>query len=226
MKVETRAIARAFLDPARPFDRHHYYYARSKLATDPLYAGVLDALEGDREPLLDVGCGIGLLLHVLRAEGRDVAYRGIDLDARKIAQAQAALTRAGLRDAVFMLGDAATGLPAHAGSVAILDVFQFLPDAAARESLMADALARVAPGGRLVLRTGLADGSTRAGITRLVDWLSSRWGWMRSSPDRYPERAWLEARLQEAGFDARITSLSGRTPFNNWLVLATRQSAR
>ena len=42
MKADHRAIARAYLDPARPFDRHHYYYALSKLTTDPLYDGVCE----------------------------------------------------------------------------------------------------------------------------------------------------------------------------------------
>ncbi len=219
-----KVVAHAFLDPARPFDRYHHYYARAKLATDPVYRGVLQALQGCEAPLLDVGCGIGLLLHAMRAAGRDLAYLGVDLDPRKIDTARDAMARAQLAGASFECGDAAAGLPPHAGSVAILDVMQFLPDHAAREALLAAAIARVRADGRLVIRTGLADGSTRAGITRVVDRLSNLWGWMRTGPDRYPEREWLQQRLADAGFLVRFSPLSGNTPFNNWLVVAQRNT--
>ncbi|MGY0504906.1 class I SAM-dependent methyltransferase [Luteimonas sp. e5] len=222
MSGDARAMARAFLDPQRPFDRHHYYYARSKLATDPLYDGVLDALQGCDAPLLDIGCGIGLLLHALRAAGRDMPYHGTDLDPRKIAQARAGMARAGLENAQFSQGDAGAGLPAHSGSVALLDVLQFLPDDAARSELLKQIIARLAPGGRLVMRTGLADGSPRAGFTRLVDRLSALWGWMPIRPSRLPQRDWLEQALRDAGLQPEFTLWRGRTPFNNWLVVAER----
>lgn len=222
MKPDHRAIARAFLDPKRPFDRHHYYYARSKLATDPLYGGVCDALRDRALPVLDVGCGIGLLVHRLRADGIASPYIGTDLDARKIQYARAGLQRSGLAGARFEAGDAATGLPAHAGDVCILDVLQFLPDAASQDVLLESAIARLAPGGRLVIRTGLIDGSARAGITVLVDRLSALWGWMRARPSRYPQLEELHSRFDHHGLHAEFSPLHGNTPFNNWLVVAER----
>lgn len=222
MKAEHRAIARAFLDPARPFDRHHYYYALSKLATDPLYDGVCDALRGRSLPVLDIGCGIGLLLHRMRADGIASAYLGSDFDGRKIGQAEAARLRAGLADARFELGDATAALPAHTGDVCLLDVLQFLPDDASQEALLEAAIARVAPGGKLVLRTGLTDGSARAGLTLLVDRLSALWGWMRARPTRYPRLEELRERFQCHGLRAQFSPLHGNTPFNNYLVVAER----
>ena len=62
-------IARAFLPPRWHGNRYFYYYTRAKLRTDPLYPGVLDALRGTTAPVLDLGCGIGLLAHALRAVG-------------------------------------------------------------------------------------------------------------------------------------------------------------
>ena len=82
-----RRIAQSFL-PTRWFgNRYYYYYSRAKLRSDPLYPGVVDALRGTQAPLLDLGCGIGLLAHALRTNGLSMPYRGVDIDAPKIAQA-------------------------------------------------------------------------------------------------------------------------------------------
>jgi SAM-dependent methyltransferase len=214
-------IARAFL-PARWYgNRYHYYYSRAKLRSDPLYPGVVDALRGSRAPLLDLGCGIGLLAHALRAAGVDVAYRGVDNDAAKIAQATQAGARAGLRDVHFDVIDLAQGLPAHAGSVAILDVLQFVP-IDAQDAILDAAIARIADGGVLVIRTGLDDGSTRARTTRRIDAFSRRLGWMNTGPKRYPDAEALRVRLEAAGLRSTFTPLYGNTPFNNWRVVATR----
>lgn len=224
MKAETRAIARAFLDPARPFDRYIYYYAAGKLGSDPVYRGTLDALAGRDAPLLDVGCGIGLLLHALRGGGRDIGYHGIDLDADKIGRARQAASRAGLVDARFQAVDIARGLPAHHGSVAILDVLQYLP-AAAQEDVLATCVRMLAPGARLVIRTGLRDEGARSRFTRIADFFGHHAGWMKATPKHFPTRDWFESQLAATGLQSSFTPLHGRTPFNNWLVVAEHRSA-
>src|SRR5690606_33465604 len=83
-------IADAFAPPRWHGNRTHYFYARAKLRSDPLYRGVVDALRGSDAPLLDLGCGIGLLAHALRAGGVSMPYRGVDNDARKIESARRA----------------------------------------------------------------------------------------------------------------------------------------
>ncbi|PJK11420.1 SAM-dependent methyltransferase [Lysobacteraceae bacterium NML08-0793] len=223
MTPDTRELALRFLNPERRFDRQYYYYARSKLATDPLYGGVSRALaDGPNLPILDIGCGIGILLHWLRAQHHDAAYIGTDFDARKIEQAQQALARSGLANARFEVGDAARGLPPHSGHVCILDVLQFLPDAAAQNALLDQMIERLAPGGKLIIRTGLNDGSSRAKITVTVDRLSKLWGWMRALPQHYPELAQLEAKFAEHRLTTEFTPFYGKTPFNNWLVVAQK----
>ncbi|WP_345294555.1 methyltransferase domain-containing protein [Luteimonas vadosa] len=202
-------------------NRFDYYYSLGKLRSDPLYPGVLAALRGCDAPLLDLGCGLGLLAHALRLDGQRVAYAGVDVDAGKIARAARAAARAGLDAVRFDVVDVEQGLPAHAGSVALLDVLQYLTREQRRQ-LLADAIDRLAPGARLVIRTGLDDDSGRGRATRLADRVAHWLGWMVSTPKSYPTRAGLEARFRLAGLTAHFTPLHGDTPFNNWLVVATR----
>ena len=214
-------IARAFLPERWYGSRYHYYYTRAKLRSDPLYPGVIDALRGTTQPLLDLGCGIGLLAHAMRAGGLALPYRGVDNDAPKIAQAKRAALQAGLQDVAFDVVDLAAGMPSHRGSVAILDVLQFVPPDA-QDAILDAAIARIAPGGVLVVRTGLDDGSVRAKTTRRIDAFSRVVGWMNAGPTRYPEADALRAKFEAAGFDARFDPLHGNTPFNNWRIVATR----
>jgi SAM-dependent methyltransferase len=225
--IGREAIARRFLP-----SRWHYHYVRSKLASDPLFAGVAAALDGCDAPLLDLGCGIGLLAHYLEGSGHPLAYVGLDNDARKIAQARAAATRGGLAarfqqvDLAERIGEASgrafdgSGL-GHRGSIAILDVLQFLPPQA-QEPLLREAAACIAPGARLVIRTGLAGHDWRARVTRAVDWLSRALRWMNTGPKAYPERDTLAALLSGLGLTVQFSPLWGGTPFNNWLVVAER----
>jgi 2-polyprenyl-3-methyl-5-hydroxy-6-metoxy-1,4-benzoquinol methylase len=214
-------IAAAFA-PARWYgNRTAYFYTRAKLRSDPLYPGVIAALRGCDAPLLDLGCGMGLLAHALRDAGLGMPYRGVDIDAPKIAHAARAAANAGLRDATFEAMDLSLRMPAHAGSVAILDVLQFVSPAA-QASILDAAVAMLAPGARLVIRTGLDDGSARARTTRRIDVLSRALRWMNAGPQAYPNPDALRARFDAAGLASSFAPLYGRTPFNNWLVVASR----
>jgi SAM-dependent methyltransferase len=219
--VNAAAIADAFVEPRWPPRRYHYYYVRGKLASDPLYPGAVAALRGCGAPLLDLGCGIGLLAHALRADGQAMRYAGVDFDAGKIIIANAAATRAGLADVAFDTSDLVRERPSHRGSVALLDVLQYLPGEA-RERLFDDAIAMLVPGSRLVVRSGLHDANARSRTTRIVDRIANGVGWMRSAPLAYPTRDWFERKLADAGLAADFRPLHGRTPFNNWLIAATR----
>jgi 2-polyprenyl-3-methyl-5-hydroxy-6-metoxy-1,4-benzoquinol methylase len=214
-------IARRFLPVHRFGSRWDYHYTRIKLGTDPLYPGVHEALRGCDAPLLDMGCGLGLLAHTLRGACLSMPYRGVDSDASKIARAARVAAQAQLADVGFETVDLARTIPAHRGSVAILDVLQFIPDDA-QARLIDAAIEMLTPGARLVIRTGLADGSTRARVTRAVDVFSRAVGWMHRAPQRFPDAAQLRARLDAAGLASEFVPLHGNTPFNNWRVVAVR----
>jgi SAM-dependent methyltransferase len=220
MSIAIRDIARQFL-PHKP----HYWYARIKLATDPLYAGVGETLAGSSEPLLDLGCGIGLLAHALRAQGFCGNYLGVDSDTGKIDSAREASARAGLASVRFDVTDLESGVPAHRGNVALLDILQFL-SSPAQDSLLDSAISSLTPTSRLVIRTGLARPGWRLRFTRGVDWLARVCGWMNVGPKRYPDREALERRFAKRGLIATFRPLHGHLPFENWLITAKRDPVR
>ncbi|HRO25806.1 MAG TPA: methyltransferase [Luteimonas sp.] len=216
-----KAIARAFLPGCALGNRYDYYYTLSKLRTDPLYPGVLDALRDSSAPLLDLGCGLGLLAHALRRDGQAMAYRGVDIDAPKIERARCIATRASLADTQFDVVDLAAGYPPHAGSVAILDVLQFLTRE--RQATLLDAaIAMLTPGAVLVMRAALDDGGTRIRRTRAADRFAAVTGWMPDRTKHYPTTEELRARFDAGGLAADIQPWFGNTPFNNWLIVARR----
>jgi len=214
--ARVEAIAGRFLP-----SRWHYYYARSKLATDPLYAAVAAALAGTDAPLLDLGCGVGLLVHYCRASGISLPYFGIDNDGQKVSLARSAAARAGFTGCEFEARDLALGWPKHRGSVALLDVLQFVPPQQ-MSAVIAQAAACITESGRLIIRTGMQDGSWRTRITRAADWFARGIRWMNAAPRAYPTRGFLEEQLAAQGLEAEFRPLWGNTPFNNWLVVARR----
>ena len=212
-------IARAYL-PLHPLgNRWDYYYSRAKLGSDPLYPGVLQALRGSEAPLLDLGCGLGLLAHALRLDGQAMAYRGVDNDAAKITRAQKVADKNGLVDTCFEVVDLANVTPEHQGSVAILDVLQYL-GSDEQQRLIANVIAMLVPGGRLVIRTALGDDSRRGRTSRITDRLANRIGWMQFRPKCYPDAEALRAQLDAAGLQTSFSPLYGNTPFNNWVIVA------
>jgi len=207
--------------PARYPDFSTRCYAACKLATDPLYAAVYEVLKATPAPLLDLGCGIGLLAFYLRERGWRGAVYGLDYDARKIASARAALARSSATNMEFCQGDARAELPAHCGSVTILDILQFFPPEE-QSRLLAAAAERVGPDGMLVIRSGLAMPGWRFNLTRWGDRLAAGCRWMRDGPVQYPTAEGLRSTLEAAGLRGDIRPLWGRTPFNNWLAVFRR----
>ena len=84
------------------------------------------------------------------------------------------------------------------------------------------AASRVAPGGKLIIRSGLRDSSWRYRITVVGDWLAKLTFWMKAAPVCYPDRELFESVLGSAGLKVRVEPLWGGTPFNNHLIAAER----
>jgi 2-polyprenyl-3-methyl-5-hydroxy-6-metoxy-1,4-benzoquinol methylase len=212
--VNSKKIAALF--PGR-WDRN---YVAAKLRTDPLYSALADHLRHSALPLLDLGCGLGLLAFFLREEGIQVPILGLDYDSRKIDSARRATASSKAADLTFSYHDARSGLPEHRGNVSILDILQFFTPLE-QESLLKLAASRVAPGGKLIIRSGLRDASWRFKITVLGDWLAKATFWMKAAPTHYPTPGDFQQILAPFG-TVEISPLWGRTPFNNHLIVMIR----
>jgi cyclopropane fatty-acyl-phospholipid synthase-like methyltransferase len=143
----------------------------------------------------------------------------VDNDAAKIARARRAADKCGLADTRFDVVDLANTTPDHRGSVAILDVLQYL-DADAQRKLFANAAAMLTPGAVLVIRSAIDDDTGRARTSRVTDRLANWIGWMQFRPRSYPTLTGLRDALEIAGLRPEFTPLYGNTPFNNWLIVA------
>ncbi len=209
-----RAITRRF---ARHGERR---YVSGKLAGDPLYAAAARILrEAPPMPLLDVGCGMGLLGHYLHACDALHGYIGIDHDERKILAGRHAARELG--DSLRLERADVADLPDFRGHVALLDVLHYLPRSR-QPSLLAALAQHVAPGGRLVIRNVLRDRHWRFHATVLEEQLLYFSGWMRVRPTHYPSAEEVLAPLQRAGLQVELSPLWGWTPFNSYLVVAHR----
>jgi SAM-dependent methyltransferase len=193
-------------------------FAYWKVRTDPAYAAALEQLRGRNTPLLDVGCGIGLLAFFLRESGFTAPITGIDFDRGKIDVARRISSH--YRDVQFLTGDAAELFQAPPRDVVILDLLQYVNESARRAIL--ENAARC--GDVVVIRQGLRDGSWRHRFTQTIDVIGRAIRWNRGEPIRFPTREEVTAPFAK-DFAIEVRPMWGRTPYNNYLFVMRRSSS-
>lgn len=200
-------------------------YAYWKIRTDPAYPAVRSYLSSARTlPLTDLGCGPGVLEFYLRATGFDSPMHGIDLDPDKIAAANNIARREGgaLR---FEVGDVRDATPLTPGHVVLLDVLLYL-NKTEQSAVLQRAAAATAPEGLLIVRSGLETPGWRFKLSRFADHCAHLIRWMPTVPQHYPSEDFLRSSVTRAGLTVRFfQSLWGRTPFNNYLLVARREGS-
>src|SRR5262249_30968384 len=167
-------------------------YVRSKLARDPVYEAVLAHVRGSAEPLLDVGCGIGVLETFLRGRRVSVPMTGIDSDPKKIAVARGL----GL-DAGFDVGDA-LALPLFRGTIVILDLLHYLT-ADERRRVLEQAIERTS--GLVIIRDAVRDRSLRYRVTVAEETFARAVGWLRVPRLDFPAVEEIVAPFHARGFE-------------------------
>ena len=195
-------------------------YVRWKVRADPIYA-IVQTLLSPGKPLLDLGCGMGLLSLYLHAAGDDRTVVGVDHDARKIRDGEAAVRAAGA-NMRFITGDVRAPIDTR-GDVVLLDVLHYFEDDDQRTILQNAALS-TAPQARLMIRDCLRDGSWRYYATVVQERFSKTIGWLRGERLNFPPRDRIVATLNEAGLTLEeVRPLWFNTPFNNYLLVFRRE---
>jgi len=191
--------------------RFQQHYVRTKVKTDPLYDAVYQRVQGRDEPLLDVGCGMGLLALYLRERGHSAPIRGLDHDAQKVATARALGVECDLGDA--------REFPPWPGAVLLLDLLHYFDDAT-----QAALLARAAEHASMVIiREAVRDDSWRYRATYMQESFARAIGWLKAERLNFPQRETIVAPF--SAFEHEIVPLMGRTPFNNYLFVFRRVTA-
>lgn len=190
-----------------------------KLACDPVYQAMAEARGSSTLPLIDIGCGIGLLAHYLHGVGRLHGYRGFDHDARKIETASAAVKRGGFDGNVTLECGDAVADGGDRGDVALLDVLHYLPRER-QPHLLGAAAAMVADNGVLVLRNVVRQPNWRFRLTVWEEHLLEKSGWIPGGAQHYPDADEIRTPLEQAGLKVSMRPLRGRTPYNSYLLVA------
>ena len=196
-------------------------YVSGKLRHDRIYPTAFELFRDSKEPVLDVGCGLGLLGFYLRERGWPHALIGLDVDARKIRQgkmiANSRYQNIELRDQ-----DVQGPLPDFSGNVALVDVLHYLP--LARQSILLARLAKcVAPGGLMVIRDCPRDNNSRFWMTWLAEKFAQVISWNLNTSLHFPSRALIYGAFDQNQFESESRALWGTSPFNNHIFIFRRR---
>jgi 2-polyprenyl-3-methyl-5-hydroxy-6-metoxy-1,4-benzoquinol methylase len=198
-------------------------YVRSKLRRDPIYPTAYELFRGSDEPILDTGCGLGLLAFYLRERGCRQPILGLDVDARKTERGNR-IAAARYRDVDLRSQDVQGPIPAFSGNIALFDVLHYLP--LAEQTSLLSRLARcVSPGGLLVIRDCPRDNGPRFWVTCVAEKFAQAVSWNLNTSLHFPSRERIAEAFSENEFERESRPLWGTLPFNNHLFIFRRRAS-
>jgi len=227
-------------DTARPYLRtgiQHWEFVRSKLRWDPVFLhlvrwGGLAA----RGTLVDLGCGRGVLLSLVRAVGEAAradrlpsdwpawlerpTLHGVDSSRAVVAVAREALGP----DARLECADLTDWQPPPCRAAVLLDVLHYMPEEA-QNALLERVAEALEPGGLVILREADANGSRAFRLTVAAERVRAV---LRGRPRQrfwFRPMAELASRLEGLGLVVECRPMNEGTPFENHLVTARRAEA-
>jgi 2-polyprenyl-3-methyl-5-hydroxy-6-metoxy-1,4-benzoquinol methylase len=197
-------------------------YVRGKLRRDRIYHTAYELLRSSDAPILDVGCGVGLLAFYLRERGCRQAVLGLDVDVRKIRYG-AKIAVGHYRDVNLRFHDVAKTIPDFSGNVALFDVLHYLPPA--RQTALLTHLADlIEPGGLLIIRDSPREARLRYWITWLAEKFAQTISWNLDSALHFPSRASIDDVFGAGEWERESRSLWGASPFNNHIFIFRRHA--
>ena len=194
-----------------------YYYAIGKIALDPAYPAVAETLGNSTLPLLDLGCGMGLLAAYLRASGHRAPIVGWDVDEKKIEVAKTVLSEGGES---FRAGDA-INFSEHYGDVVMLDVLHYFNDRD-QQRVLRKIAASIAPQGVALIRLALNEPSWRFAATKAEEWFVHFTRWIPMQGANFPSRDDVSLPLAKEGLEVEVRPMWGWTPFNSYMFTIRR----
>ena len=195
-------------------------YVGNKLRSDPIFPAAFELLRASSQPLIDLGCGVGLLAFYLRERGFREPITGFDRDDRKISRARVVAERT-YRDLTFIEQDVCEPIAAS-GNVALFDLLHYLQPNEQR-ALLERLATRITPSGMLIVRDCPREGNVRFWLTYLAERFAQITTWNMKAELHFSRRDKICAAFDEEDFSCSITPLWGRTPFNNHLFVFRRR---
>jgi 2-polyprenyl-3-methyl-5-hydroxy-6-metoxy-1,4-benzoquinol methylase len=199
------------------------HYVRGKLRSDRIFPAAYELLRSSTEPILDVGCGVGLLAFYLRERACPQPVLGLDVDARKIRYGSR-IAADHYRDIEFRFQDIQAALPNFSGNVALFDVLHYLP-VEEQQALLQHLADCVAPGGFLIIRDCPRERRLRYSITWFAEKFAQAISWNISGALHFPSRRSINDVFGAAHFDRETRPLWGASPFNNHIFIFRRRAA-
>jgi SAM-dependent methyltransferase len=196
------------------------HYVGAKLRRDTVFRTANELLQGSTQPLLDIGCGIGLLPFYLRERGFRPTIAGYDIDGRKIRQAREVIPRECER-VTFVEHDLQHPLPKFQGHVALFDVLHYLPPGR-QVTLLRELATRVAPGAFFLIRDCPRDRSARFWITYAAELFAQATSWNLGVRLHFPTSDSIRAPFSPNEFSREERCMAGGGPFNNRLFIFRR----
>jgi 2-polyprenyl-3-methyl-5-hydroxy-6-metoxy-1,4-benzoquinol methylase len=206
---------------ARFEERWLRIYVNWKLRADPIYLTAFELFRNSGQPLVDIGCGVGLLAFYLRERNFLAPISGLDRDGRKIERANS-VAHGICQDVEFIEQDVCQPIM-QTGNVILFDVLHYLPpDEQSR--LLERLAAHLAPGQLLVIRDCPQDGNVRFWLTAWAERFAQTTTWNIKVPLHFPPRERILAVFSEDQFSRTVEPLWGRMPFNNHLFIFRRRA--
>lgn len=195
-------------------------YVSGKLRLDPVFLVARRIIAKRNRPVVDLGCGLGILGICLRTSGIALKYKGTDPEPWKINSAKQAMRYFGFEDVGYEVMDALGTNITEGSTVCLFDVLHYMSDA--DQDKMISRLAMASRSGSIVIiRTALRDAGWRYWMTLLEEKWTRLSGWIRGGNINFPTRAGITAAFARHGMEPTIVPLWGKTPFASHLIVVT-----